>query len=659
MSQTNGYIEWLTANQQYLMAQLRRVLQAVASRLPADAAAQFAAPAEIPAWTLEVPPALDQLVDLFELSFFEQDILLLCAAMDFDSRTPALCAAVQGDERSAFPTFNLALSALPNGHWSAFTPEGALRAWQLVELEGGRTLTHSPLRIDERILHYLAGSSTMDERLAQLLLPLSPVEELAPSQAGLATEIASTWANAETVPVIQLFGFERAAKQTIAAEACGRLGLSLYRLSVAALPAEPADLSRLVHLWRREVALNNSALFLDADGLDGQSDTHQESTLNQFIEGSPLLILSGDVQRGPWARPSLTFEAAKPAPAEQRDLWQNALGELAGSLNGHVDQLVAQFNLPALTIGAVADAVKGTLTASDAVSPEALGQALWQGSRRQARPRLDNLAQRIEPAAGWDDLVLPQAQKELLREICLHVRQRAQVYDAWAFRSKGQRGLGISALFAGASGTGKTMAAEVLAAELQLDLYRIDLSAVVSKYIGETEKNLRRVFDAAEAGGAILLFDEADALFGKRSDVKDSHDRHANIEVSYLLQRMEAYRGLAILTTNMKEALDSAFMRRLRFVVDFPFPNAADRAAIWAHIFPAATPTAGLDVDQLAQLNQPGGVIRNIALYAAFLAADAHEPVGMAHLLHAARREYSKLEKSLTQNEIRGWTDES
>ena len=198
---------------------------------------------EIPAWTLEVPPALDQLVDLFDLSPFEQDILLLCAAMDFDSRTPALCAAVQGDERSAFPTFNLALSALPNAHWSAFTPEGALRAWQLIELEGGRTLTHSPLRIDERILHYLAGSSTMDERLAQLLLPLSPVEELAPSQAGLAAEIASTWANAETVPVIQLFGLERAAKQTIAAEACGRLGLSLYRLPVAALPADPADLA--------------------------------------------------------------------------------------------------------------------------------------------------------------------------------------------------------------------------------------------------------------------------------------------------------------------------------------------------------------------------------------------------------------------------------
>ena len=217
------------------------------------------------------------------------------------------------------------------------------------------------------------------------------------------------------------------------------------------------------------------------------------------------------------------------------------------------------------------------------------------------------------------------------------------------------RGLGVSALFTGPSGTGKTMAAEVLANELRLDLYRIDLSQVVSKYIGETEKNLRRVFDAAEEGGAILLFDEADALFGKRSEVKDSHDRYANIEISYLLQRMEAYRGLAILTTNMKEALDPAFLRRIRFVVQFPFPDAGQRAEIWRRIFPAAAPTADLSVDRLARLNVAGGNIRNIALYAAFLAAEAGEPVRMAHLLAAARAEYAKLERPLTEAEIGGW----
>jgi SpoVK/Ycf46/Vps4 family AAA+-type ATPase len=199
------------------------------------------------------------------------------------------------------------------------------------------------------------------------------------------------------------------------------------------------------------------------------------------------------------------------------------------------------------------------------------------------------------------------------------------------------------------------MAAEVLARELRLDLYRIDLSQVVSKYIGETEKNLRRVFDAAEGGGAILLFDEADALFGKRSEVKDSHDRYANIEVSYLLQRMEAYRGLAILTTNVKNALDPAFLRRLRFVVSFPFPDAAQREEIWRRVFPSRTPTEGLEAARLARLNVAGGNIRNIALQAAFLAAGAGEPVRMPHVLCAARGEYAKLEKTLTEAEIGGW----
>jgi SpoVK/Ycf46/Vps4 family AAA+-type ATPase len=273
----------------------------------------------------------------------------------------------------------------------------------------------------------------------------------------------------------------------------------------------------------------------------------------------------------------------------------------------------------------------------------------------QARPRLDNLAQRIEVRSAWNEIVLPPPQLAMLREVAAHVRQRAKVYETWGFAQKCARGLGISALFSGASGTGKTLAAEVLANELRLDLYRIDLSQVVSKYIGETEKNLRRVFDAAEEGGAILLFDEADALFGRRSEVKDSHDRYANIEVSYLLQRMEAYRGLAILTTNKKDALDPAFLRRLRFIIHFPFPDATERIEIWRRMFPAQTPVDSLDVTKLAKLHVAGGNIRNIALNAAFLAADANEPVRMRHLLRAARTEYAKIEKSLTDAEIGGW----
>jgi SpoVK/Ycf46/Vps4 family AAA+-type ATPase len=229
------------------------------------------------------------------------------------------------------------------------------------------------------------------------------------------------------------------------------------------------------------------------------------------------------------------------------------------------------------------------------------------------------------------------------------------VYETWGFSGKGRRGLGVSALFSGESGTGKTLAAEVLARELELDLYRIDLSGVVSKYIGETEKNLKQVFDAAEQGGVLLLFDEADALFGKRGEVKDSHDRYANIEVGYLLQRMEAFQGLAVLTTNLKSSIDKSFQRRLRFIVNFPFPDANQREAIWSRIFPAQTPTEGLEPKKLSQLNVAGGNIRNIALNAAFLAADSGQPVQMGHVLQSARSETQKMERPLSESEIRGW----
>jgi SpoVK/Ycf46/Vps4 family AAA+-type ATPase len=326
---------------------------------------------------------------------------------------------------------------------------------------------------------------------------------------------------------------------------------------------------------------------------------------------------------------------------------------MAQHLNGQVEAVVSQFHLSPQSIHAASAELLTSLLVPSPQPPAP--HSLWDSCRAQARPRLDDLAQRLEPSVSWDDLVLPEPQLQILREVVLHVRHRTRVYETWGFAGKGARGLGISALFAGASGTGKTLAAEVLAHELRLDLYRIDLSQVVSKYIGETERNLRRVFDAAEEGGAVLLFDEADALFGKRSEVKDSHDRYANIEISYLLQRMEAYRGLAILTTNLKSALDPAFLRRLRFVIQFPFPDVGQRAEIWRRIFPTTTPTEGLDTAKLARLNVAGGNIRNIALNAAFLAADMGGPVCMTHLLRAARGEYAKLEKPLTEAEIGGW----
>jgi SpoVK/Ycf46/Vps4 family AAA+-type ATPase len=283
------------------------------------------------------------------------------------------------------------------------------------------------------------------------------------------------------------------------------------------------------------------------------------------------------------------------------------------------------------------------------------GRDLNASSRQLCDHGLSAMAERLTTSRTWDDLVLCNDEMARLREIANAVRARAHVMDGWNFRRRLDSSPGITAIFSGPSGTGKTMAASILGNDLAMEVYRVDLSRTVSKYIGETEKNLRRVFDAAEEGGSILLFDEADALFGKRSEVKDSHDRYANIEISYLLQRMEAYRGLAILTTNMKSTLDTAFLRRIRFVVQFPFPDAAQRGEIWRRIFPSMTPTQGLDIGKLSRLNIAGGNIRNVALSAAFFAADAGEPVRMSHLLRAARSEYNKLEKSLSETEIGGW----
>lgn len=268
---------------------------------------------------------------------------------------------------------------------------------------------------------------------------------------------------------------------------------------------------------------------------------------------------------------------------------------------------------------------------------------------------MKEIASQITSSSGWDDLVLPAGQIQTLRDLASTVRNRAKICDEWGNAAKSSRGLSITALFVGASGTGKTLAAEVLANDLQLDLYRTDLRQVVSKYIGETEKNLKQLFDEAEKICAVLLFDEADALFGKRTAVKDNSDRFTNINISFLLQRMEAYCGPAILITNMNDKLDNAFLRRIRFIVDFPFPDALQRAEIWRRMFPETTRTEGVDVERLTRLNVSGGSIRNIALTAAFLAAATGEPVRMAHLLRAAQIEYAKLEKPFPVGDVGGW----
>jgi hypothetical protein len=651
---------WQETNQRYLMLALSRVRQALERKTGRSLSGKEG---EIPPEVLQghsaddcsIPSALEQLCNIFELSAFEEDLLLLCVGRELDASFPSLCSVAQDDPQQTYPTFGLALSILRTPHWSALLPSAPLRRWRLIEVERGGVLTHSPLRIDERILHYLVGVQYLDERLAGLVEPVRESSHLVKSHQHLAKQLADTLsftAGSSRLPVVQLCGDDITSKRAIAKATCQMLGLNLHLLSADSLPRSINDLNQLLQLWEREALLSNSALLLDCDEVE-LSDRNTGAIARTIEQISSPLIVTTRERLREQQRPRINFDVRKPTSLEQRHLWQEALGTLSDRLNGHVETLVSQFNLSGPAIQAICDSTVGQIGLEE--NAKILGTALWNACRAQARPRMEDLAQRIEVKATWNDLVLPDAQFQTLQAIVAHVRQRAKVYESWGFANKGDRGLGISALFSGASGTGKTTAAEVLAAELQLDLYRIDLSSVVSKYIGETEKNLRRVFDAAETGGAILLFDEADALFGKRSEVKDSHDRHANIEVSYLLQRMEAYQGLAILTTNLKGSLDSAFLRRIRFVVQFSFPDATQRAEIWRRIFPKETPTEGLDMSKLAKLSVAGGNIRNIALNAAFLAANANEPVSMKHLLNAARSESAKLERPLIDSEVKGW----
>jgi ATPase family associated with various cellular activities (AAA) len=626
---------WAEANQACLLAEFARLRKQMDGGSPISTSTG----------SLEMEPAsaIDQLAETFGLTSFERDVLLLCAGVEMDSALAEKCASVQGSQQRLAPTFGLALASLAEPHWSALTPASPLRRFRLIHVDSAHGLTTAPIRIDERILHFLAGINQLDARLGSFLaiarVPEAAAEEHQLIAARLAPMIA---AHATHPPVLHLCGDDAHGQQDTAAFAAYVARRPLFLLRTEDIPADIAELDLLMDLWTREIALLNAVLLI-------QVGTAELSVpAKRFLERVPGQIFLASSDPLSLSRELVRYEVNKPTVAEQKRLWQESIGPAAENLDGLLDRLAGQFRLSARTIQA-------TGAMAQEQDPERDPVQLWNACRALARPRLEDLAQRIVPAAEWSNLILPHPQLTALRQIVAQVRCRMKVHETWGFAAKGRRGLGVSALFAGESGTGKTLAAEVLAHELGLDLYRIDLSAVVSKYIGETEKNLRQVFDAAEEGGTLLLFDEADSLFSKRSEVKDSRDRYANMEVGYLLQRMEAYQGLAILTTNLKSSLDRAFQRRLRFVVEFPFPDAAQREAIWRCVFPAAVPTHDIDTAALAQLKLPGGSIRNIALNAAFLAADANEPVGMAHLLEAARLEARKTDRPLSEAEVRGW----
>jgi hypothetical protein len=656
---SGGQTPWYELNQRYLVASLAELRAQLESLVKTEGSTAVSHPAVEKPTRAELeqsasPPSLERLVQSFGLSEFEKSLLLLCAGVELDTSFAVLVAEVQKLASHRQPTLSMAMATLPNAHWSAITPAGALRRWRFIEVvpQPGIPTVSCPLRIDERILHFLAGIQYLDDRIESMIEPVG-LQETVASHQRMAREIAHNLQivrSTDPLPVVQLCGPDEASKSAIAATASAEMGLRLFSTSAESLPANVTELEAFVRLWEREAVLASGCLLVVADTAD-RNDHRGTLQVTRLLESAigPVFLSSRERWR-PMRRTLLTFDVGKPSAAEQAEAWSRLLEGAGIKANGFVRQLASQFNLTLVDI---------QQSVQRATSSESQGQdvssRLWAASRSQARPRLEDLAQRIEPRANWRQLVLPETEKDLLRQIACHVAQRAIVYHEWGFSETCNRGLGISALFAGGTGTGKTMAAEVLADELQLDLYRIDLSCVVSKYIGETEKNLRRVFDAAEDGGAILFFDEADALFGKRSEVKDSHDRYANIEINYLLQRMESYSGLSVLATNMKSALDPAFLRRLRFLINFPFPDTTSRAEIWKNIFPAATPTDRLDIGALARLEIAGGNIRNIALNAAFLAAEAREPVQMAHIWNATRAEYAKMERPLSEVETWAW----
>ncbi len=716
-------LDWPEANQRWLarcFAQLGARLAGVTQAPSGDAGIAARAASNVSAASHPGPdaataqddppgfePAHQRVLRLFGLSPFEGDLLLLCAGLECDASLRQALAMAQGqaDDTTLRVSFALALRVLPGAHWDAISPLGPLRHWSLVELDTQSGLANARLRIDERVLHCLTGVAAFDARLfgiARLLEPEAPppraerppgrpvqgldagapagapepAPEAAPgftrtARAALTSRIADALA-AHPRPLVMLAGAQPHAAQfsgstasarELALAALAQLQLRTLWVDAGALEADARAAAETARALDREAAFSGAALVIANLGTGagaGSTDAADASpaTLRLLAHlRSPLLLLGNLSANELAALPERRCSRFQLPPAQTPHGAANA-SAMSPALAAALRRAMQQFHVNT-------DSLAQALATVDGVADDELEPALWLALRESSRGGLDTLAQRIDSPTTLADLVLPAAALDALKDIVSQLRHRAQVHEDWGFASPGGRGLGLAALFAGDSGTGKTYAAEAVANEAGLDLYRIDLALTVSKYIGETEKNLRRLFDAAEASGAVLLFDEADALFGKRSEVKDSHDRYANIEVAYLLQRIESYRGLAILTTNLKSSLDNAFLRRLRFVVNFPFPDEAARAALWRRQFPRQAPLAAdIDWRALAKLHLTGGHIRAVALNAAFRAAAeggavvaaggaAGDGAGAAriaqrHLIDAARAEYLKLERSFS-----------
>lgn len=635
--------------------------------LRAELAGERATIAEISAGS-----RLARLAGQFNLSAFDCDVLLLALAPELDLRYERIYGYIQDDVTKKRPTVNLALRLFCTSDAemlaarARFAPGAPLLAHRLIQLadDGQR---HAPLlaralKLDARIVDELLGLDALDPLLAPYVArdrARRGLDELVLPPAFAAQLRRAARANGGVI--LALHGGYGSGRKAVAAALCGELGRALLLVDVGRLLEGDLDPEEGAGRLVREAALQSAALlWQQADLLFGDDERARR--------WRPALLAALDAHAGlsflaleqPWQAhgtlrhahylgidlPPLSF-------SEREQIWRARLGEQAPE-DSAIQALASTFRL---SPGQIRDAaaLARSLNHWHASAPASLGLAeIFAACRAQSSGRLAGVARRVRATYQWADLVMPAEQAAQLREICVQLRHRRTVLEQWQFDRHFAMGKGVNVLFAGPSGTGKTMAAEVIAADLGLELYKVDLSALVSKYIGETEKNLDRIFQAAGEANAILFFDEADAIFGKRSEVKDAHDRYANIEVGYLLQRMEEYDGVVILATNLRKNIDDAFVRRLHVAVDFPFPEEADRQRIWRQVFPAATPLAAdVDLRFLArQFKLSGGNIRNIALLAAFLAAEDGSIVTMQHIVRALRREYQKLGKLVTESDF-------
>lgn len=627
--------------------------------------------------------ALPKLACLFGLSPFELQTVIICLAPELHRKYDKLYAYLQDDITRKKPSVDLVLDLLCetevdrwrartifSGHASLFRA-GILHMTDDPQSPSGSSGLARFLKLDPRILNFLLGNNSIDARLvgvAQVYNPPSTMDHVLVDPL-IKTELLNFARNHFSAQkavkkrlVFYFHGPYGVGKRDLALGICGQLNCPMLCLDMDLLLAHGSDVETLLRPAFREGLLLQAALYLgDTDVLlkeDDKAKSFFKKLAKVVEEYGWLTFLAGEK---PWSSRGIfehtTFHVIKlPVPDVPLRVmaWEKALkNQSVGTGKEFAAQLANQFRL---TPGQICDAAEfaQNYRASKNGQDEITLPDLYTACRNQTNQKLSELAVKIEPHYSWEDIILPEDKVAQLKEICSQVKHHYRVFGEWGFDQKLSHGKGLSVLFSGPPGTGKTMAAEVIAHELQLDLYKIDLSGVVSKYIGETEKNLSKIFQEAETGNAILFFDEADALFGKRTEVSDAHDRYANIETSYLLQKMEEYEGIVILATNLRENIDEAFTRRIRFIVEFPFPDEASRRRIWQTHFPKKAPLGeGIDYEFLAkQLQIAGGNIKNIVLNAAFLAAENGGIIGMEHVLHGVKREFEKIGKLWSKKEL-------